>query len=245
MTAAQFATYVRFKTKTNTTTFTDAEILALMAIRQDEIAKTIIKADEDILLIPQDDDLVASSVAAREYPMPTDILSRIKRVEAKLDGTDWVKLTSIDLKDIERPTNTESDITNNFSNERGKAFYDIRRKSIYIYSGTIIAGTDTLKVWIKTWPAAITNLAGATDMSIDPSTTTHGIPRSMHEIWARGVIIDYKGSKEKPLPLNEGELSYDKDLQLSLEALMHANLDEEVFGKLPPKSDRGNDGFDY
>lgn len=48
MTPVEFANHVRFMTRTNSTTFTDAEILALMKIRQDEIAKAILEADEDI-----------------------------------------------------------------------------------------------------------------------------------------------------------------------------------------------------
>ena len=86
---------------------------------------------------------------------------------------------------------------------------------------------------------------GVTDMSIDPSTTTHGIPRELHELWARGVIIDYKGSREKPIPLSEQELSYRVDLEKAIETLKQGNLDREVIGALPPASDRGNEGFDY
>ena len=94
MTPVEFAYHVRFMTRTNSTTFTDAEILALMKIRQDEIAKAILEADEDILLIPQYTSLVADQ---REYPLPQDMLSSIKRVEAKLDGTNFIKLNELDV----------------------------------------------------------------------------------------------------------------------------------------------------
>ena len=82
-------------------------------------------------------------------------------------------------------------------------------------------------------------------MSVDPSTTTHGIPRSMHEIWARGVIIDYKESREKPIPLSEREGKYEVDKQTAIETLKHGNLDREVIGDIPPQDDRGNEGADY
>ena len=85
----------------------------------------------------------------------------------------------------------------------------------------------------------------ATDMSVDPSTTTHGIPKELHELWARGVVIDYKESREKPIPLTERELKYEFDKQKAIETLKHGNLDREVIGTLPPASDRGNDGSDY
>jgi len=248
-TPAKFAAYVRYKTKTNSTTFPDAEILAYMEVRQDEIARAILKADEDILLIPQEDDLVADQ---REYSFPADILSRIKRVEAKLDATDFIPLTEIDINQIDYPIATEADITAIFNNSQlskgnpNGARFDILRRALYILSGTITDVTDGLKVWCMTYPAVITDLTEATtDMSVDPSDTTHGIPREMHEIWARGVIIDYKESKEKPIPLTERELVYKTDLQETIETLKHGNLDREVLGHLPPQSDRGNEGVDY
>lgn len=245
MTPAEFTTYVRFMTRSTSATFTDANLLALMKIRQDEIARAILKADEDILLIPQYADLVASSITAREYPQPQDILSRIKRVEAKLDGTNFIKLFELDITEHDKSISTEADIVANFGNLEGEAFFDLLRKSLYIYSGTISAVTDGLRVYVNTYPAPITDLTDTTDMSNDPSTTTHGIPRAMHEIWARGVIIDYKSSREKPIPLSEKELSYKMDLQESIEALKSGNLDRETTGKLPPASTRGNNGFDY
>lgn len=251
MTPKEFAVHVRYKTRTNDTTFPDTDILPLMKIRQDEIATAILKADEDILLIPQKANLVASSITAREYPVPQDILSRIKRVEAQLNGTDWIPLTEIDIAQIGKPLSTETNITDIFNNSQmskgnpNGARFDILRKSIFIYSGTITATTDGLRIYCMTWPAAITDLTATADMSQDPSTTTHGIPRAMHEIWARGVVIDYKESREKPIPLSERELKYEFDMQKAIETLKHGNLDREVIGALPPASDRGNEGADY
>ena len=251
MTPAEFLAHIHFKCRTNSTTFTDANVKALMKVRQDEIARAILLADEDILLIPQTSDLVASSITAREYSLPSDILSRIKRVEAKLDGTTWIPLVEIDSTEIGVTIATESDITDTFNNDQVSssntegARFDILRKAIYIYSGTITATTDGLKVWCNIWPTAITDLTSTTDMSVDPSTTTHGIPRAMHEIWARGVIVDYKESREKPIPLTERESKYEFDKQKAIETLKHGNLDREVIGHLPSASDRGNDGSDY
>ena len=248
MTPAEFATYVRYKTRTNSTTFPDAEILSYMAIRQDEIAQDILKVDEDILLIPQYTSLVANQ---RIYPEPQDILSRMKRIEVKLDGTNWIVLTEIDITQINVPIATEDDITSSFNNYQlsksnpSGAQFDILRKSVHIYSGTIIDVTDGLRLWCNTWPTAIGDLSSTADMSQDPSTTTHGIPRPSHEPWARGVIIDWKGSREKPIPLTEAELKYDFDKQKVIETLRHGNLDREVIAHIPPASDRGNDGSDY
>ena len=208
-----------------------------MRQRQDEIAQAILKTDEDILLIPQTTNLVANQ---RDYSFPADILSRIKRVEAKLDGTNYIKLTELDITQLSYSVGTETDITNHFSNLDGEAYFDILRKSIYIYSGTITSVTDGLKLWCNTYPTAVTDLTGTTELSVDPTTTTHGIPRSFHEIWARGVIIDYKQSKEKPIALNEREILYEKDLAKAVITLKHGNLDREVIAEVPY-----NDGQEY
>lgn len=240
MTPKKFATYVRLKTGTNSTTFPDASILAFMEVRQDEIAQAILKADEDILLIPQTVNLVADQ---REYPFPTDIISRIKRVEAKLDGTNWLKLDEFDLTQHDKPTD-ETNITYNFSNEEGNCAFDLMRRSLVIYSGTIIDVTGGLKLWLDTWPTPITDLTSTTEMNIDPSDTTHGIPRALHKIWATGVIIDFKSSRQKPIPLTEREQSYEFDLNKAIETLKHGNMDREVIGDLPPASERYNDGSD-
>lgn len=247
MTPATFASYVRFKTQTNSTTFTDANMLLLMKVRQEAIAQDILKADEDILLIPQTANLVASTTT-REYSFPSDMLSRIKRIEAAFDGTNFIKLGEIDITQY-TGGHTETEITQKFANEEGRAKFDIRRNAIYIYSGTITAVTNGLKLWVNTWPAPVTDLSeSSTDMSVDPSTTTHGIPRALHEIWARGVIIDYKSSKQKPIPLTESETNYDKDLQKAIETLKHGNLDREVIAQVPGnvnQGDMGDNGYDF
>lgn len=241
MTSTEFATYVRFKTRTDSTSFTDAEILALMEIRQVEIAREILTADEDILLIPMTDDLVADQ---REYAFDAEFLGKIKRVEAKLDETDFIPLIEIDMTSIKVPIASESDITSQFTNDKGEAFYHISRNALYIYSGTITAVTGGLKTWENTFPSAVAALNGTTDMAVDPSTTTHGIPRVLHEIWARGVIIDYKESREKPIPLSERERNYERDLAKAIDALVPANYDREVIGDIPHGSELWNEGED-
>lgn len=250
MTPASFASYVRYNTRTNSTTLPNADILTLMGARQDDLAQEILKVDEDILLIPQYRDLVASSITAREYSLPQDILSRIKRIEAQLNGTDWIPLEEIDLGSIKSSISTEIAITNAFNNSQygpnnpGGARFDMFRRSIYIYSGTITAGTDALRVYINTWPTHITNLASTAEMSSDPSPTTHGIPRELHKMWATGVIIDYKGSRQKPIPLSESELMYDRNLKKAIETLKHGNEDREILGGQPSAGETWNYGAD-
>lgn len=230
MTPVQFARYVRYKTRTNATTFTDDDILLLMSQRQDEIAEAALKADEDIFLIPETVGLVANQ---REYPLDPDIISRIKRVDAKLDGSNWIPLTEVDITQLNIAIGTETDITSNYSNTKGGAFYDLSRKAITLLSGTITTVAAGLKFWVDIYPAPITDLSSNTEMAVDPTSTSHGMPRPLHKVWATGVIIDYKQSREKPIPLTEEEQNYEMKLQRAIETLMHGNMDREVIAYVP------------
>lgn len=241
-TAAELTTLIRYKTHTNSSTFPDAELLAYMNSRMDELAQDILKVDEDILLIPQYTSLVANQ---REYSFPADMLAKIKRVEAKLNGTDWLKLDEIDITQHSYPITLEADITKYFTNEEGGAFFDIMRKALTIYSGTIPTVSNGLRMWVNTWITHITDLTGTTDLSIDPSTITHGIPRELHNIWTTGIVIDYKSSREKPIPLTEQELKYEFDKKTALDTIRNGNMDREIIAHLPGAESRGNDGFDY
>lgn len=234
----EFATYIRFHTKTDSTTLPDADLVALANVKKDDIAKEIAKTNEDIFGMWYLRDLEAN---VREYSFPASILANIKAVEASVAnaGTEFKKFTEFDMTQY-RGTTVEADIRLAFS---GKYQFDIFRKSLWLYTGeAIVAVADGLKLWAIQYPADLTEakLASTDDMSVDPTTTTHGMPREAHEIWARAVIIEYKNSKEKPIPLTEKELSYDKDLQLVLNSIKGTNLDRQNTGAVPY-----NDGSNY
>lgn len=232
MTPAGLASYVRLKTRTNTTTFTNADMLILANVVKDRLVLRALEADEDLFLVPTYLNLVASSTS-REYPLHSDMLSRIKRVEAKLDGTNFIKLSELDLPQYKGVISTEADIVAHFGNGEGEAFYDIMRNAIWIYSGTITAVASGLKIWLNTIVADITSMEAVTDMSVDPTTTTHGIPRALHDVLADGVIIEWKSSREKPLPLTEREENFETNVNKAVSSLKRANYDRDVIGTVP------------
>ena len=230
MSPAEVAAYVRFKTKTNTTTFSNADMLTVANVIKNSICRQALKADEDIFLVPTTLNLVADQ---REYPLHSTLLRGIKRVEAQLDGTNWIKLYPFDLSDYDEPISSETEITNYFSNTEGGAFYDIMRRSIWIYSGTITSVSSGLKIWQNTYPADLTDMTSSTDMSVDPSTTTHGVPREIHEVIAEGIIIDYKTSREKPIALTEREQLHKRNVLEAIQFLKKGTQDEVITGDLP------------
>ena len=243
MTGKKFVDYIRYKTRTNSTTFPDADIVLLANVAKDELAKDLMDADEDTLVLPFTTSLIDS---LREYPQPKTILSRIKKVEAKLDGTNWIGLKEMDLVDYPLPTD-ETTILDKFSNDEGRAKYDLTRKSIWIYSGAITAVSGGLKLWCNVWPFELTTdrlSDDVIDLSTDPTSTTLGFPREFHELWTRRVIIDYKESREKPIPLTQKETNYFIDTEKAKIAIKHGNLDREIFASIPPANERWQNGQD-
>lgn len=236
MTPEKLAAYVRLKTRTNSTTLTDADLITLANVVKDKLVWRALEADEDLFLVPTYLNLVANQ---REYPLHSDLLSRIKRVEAKLDGTNFIKLYEFDLPQHTYPISTEADITAHFGNEEGNAFFDIMRNSIWIYSGTITNVTAGLKIWLNTIVADITSMVATEDMSIDPSTTTHGIPRALHKVLADGIVMEWKQSREKPIPLSDLEQVWDLEIDRAVSSLKRANYDRDVLGLIP--DDTGED----
>jgi len=238
MTPAELVASVRLNTRTDATTLSNADFLIWLNDRIDDVATDILEADERILLIPQTDGLVEDQ---REYAEPSDILSRLTRVEAKFDGTNWVKLEEKAITDISHPL-VEANIVNNYANLEGEAFFYIARKAINILSGSISTVASGLKMWVDTWPAHKTDATDTVDISVDPSTTTHGIPRALHQLLKMGIIIDYKSSREKPIPLTEREGQYDKIKKKAIATLKKAYMDRDIIGWLPPASERWDDG---
>lgn len=241
MTGTNLAALVRNYTRTNSTTFPDSEIVLLGNVVKDDIAKEIVKVDEDYGAVPATRDLVASSTSdptLREYSLPEDIMKML-RVEAKFNGTDWVKLIELNLAQYKRATD-EATITSLFSNnpasesDRG-AQYDIFRGSLVIYSGTISAVTAGLKLLFIEFPADIAtdDLSGTSDLSLPPTTTSWQIPRQFHELWARRISILWKSNREKPIPLTERELSYERDFRKALSSITNPNQDRDNLGILP------------
>ena len=230
MTGVAFAALIRKYTRTNATTLTNADIVVLANPVKDDIAEELMVADEHYFEVPNYIDLVASR---REYPLPDDNLG-IARVEAKLDGTNFIKLVHADAGQYSRTTD-ETTIVSRFANVEGSAYYDIVRRSIYIYSGAITSVAGGLKLVNSTYPQDITvsTLNLSTDMSIDPSPTQFSLPRSLHELWARKISINYKSNREKPLPLTDQELLYDRDLRRKISLLTNQDKDTELLATVP------------
>lgn len=240
MVPSKFADYIRQQTHTNSTTFTDAEILALANPIKDEIATEIIKADEDILLIPQVADLVEDQ---REYPLPPTMISGFRSLYAKLDEENFIKLTRVFLPDLNHPLE-EAEIIARYSNNEYQAKFLVMRGSVYILSGSIVDVSSGLKVYPDVYPSDISDLTeSSTDMSVDPSTTSRGIPRSLHLVWADKIIRSYKQSRPVPIPLTTEEQLVEPRLRNQIAILADTTRGEAVIAGAAQAPSEWNNGF--
>lgn len=247
MTGTQLTTRIRYLTKQDSVTLADADLLPIVNTVKDAFAEEIIKRNEEYFIIPAFQDLVASTVTVREYPLPDDLLSQLATVELALDTSNpTVYIACLPFKGglqrLVRELNgiTESKITNYFTNQAPQ--YYLTRRGIYILSGTISALSNGLKIRYRLYPADLANLTGSTDLSIDPTTTSFGLPKQFHELWARAVSIEWKGAHPGSVPLSEKEKNFANDFQAKLDSISDDDLGAETFGFLPVEDSPQNLG---
>lgn len=236
MTPASFAALVRVYTHTDSTSFTDPEIMTLANIFKDELCRKVEELDDDFFTIPQTRPLIAGQ---REYTLPSDMLSRLRRLEVDLTGTGiYVEARSLQFNIDKTPTD-ESSITRQFSDQYPQ--YYLLRSSLWLLTGSaIVASTLGLKLWSKTYPSNLVDLTSTIDMSVDPTLTSLGFPRALHELLARRVSIVYKSSRPRPLALNDSERQFDMDLHNAIESMTGFDAGEDIEAVFPY-----NDGSNY
>lgn len=242
MTPLDLANYVRKGTHTNSTTLTDADILLYAGIGMDKISSRICDYDEDYFGAPQTADLVNNQ---REYPLPADMLNHIKKVEAQLDGTNWINLTKLDLTQYAFTTD-EATIVSYFSNTQDDAHYFIYRGALWILSGTIAnfsSGNAALKLWSYQWPAHITDLTLTTDISLDPTNISAGFPRVAHESLGDYIIIKYKQQADKPIQLSDSEMNWENTMLANIRTLTELSKDGSFDASMPQNNGLYDNGF--
>ena len=233
MTKTQLAIRVRFYTKTTSNTFLDSDLLLFANSVKDELASLIAERDikGNYFIVPSTDNLVADQ---REYAWPDDVLNSIYSIEASFTTATPLSYVLCHPDDFRRLGigRTEANVTANYSNDEPR--YEMQRRSIYLLCGTIIAVTNGLRIKYRAYPADLAdNMVGTTSLALDPTTTTFGMPLNFHELWARRISIQWKGSKPKPIPLSPLEKNYEIDLERQLSAISGNDMSGENIATIP------------
>lgn len=241
MTGTTFASYIRERTKTNSTTFTDARIVVLANVVKDDLAaKIITNVDEGYFDMEMKADLEAD---IRDYSFENGIVKNLKYAHALLDGTNPEYLTEADYSLFETQKRPSDETTIRDLYAARKPQYLITGISLKILSGAAIAAvTEGLKVVGEVFPEDIASgdLASASDLSIPSSTIEHRLPQAAHRVWAKMVVIEYKQSREKPIPLTEDEKKVELDLEELYKTLRKRNAVRSFVAAVPR-----DDGQEY
>lgn len=265
MTPRNFATYVRQQTGTNSTTFTDAKILSYMNLIKDDYAARIAECNEDIFGMILYRNLVRGQ---REYSFPEKVLNNIKYAEVdemvynrsaefedqlqQLYATcpqttipmlpssgKYKRLNELDIN----TTHSDTDETGirKYMSGRPPSF-DIFRNSYWVWSDKEIPPIrDGLKVYIIQYPDNYETLNSDVDLANDlVRPLSSGLPRQVHTIWADAVIVMFKNSKDKPIPLTDAESKIEDRLKVALAEITGTNLDRTQTSSVPQYAEGQN-----
>lgn len=235
MIGTNFASYIRLRTKTNATTLPDADLVLLANVVKDDLAALIAtNVNEHFFDMEMVRDLEAD---VRDYTFEDDLLKNVSYVSATLDGTNPLYLIENDWGEAEYNRIALMDETLLRAHYAGrKPEYIITGRSLRLLSNEpIIAVTEGLKVIAEVFPENIdsADLALTTDLSIPSTDTQHRLPRAAHRVWAKMVVVEYKTSREKPLPLTEDDAKLEVDLSELYKTLRKRNAVRSVIAKVP------------
>lgn len=234
MIGTTFADYIRKRTKTNSTTLPDADILTWANANKDLLAEMIeTNVDERYFELTHVRDLIADQ---REYSLPQNTLLGLSEIAVKFDGTNFSYPTEIQRGQYENWADEEG-IQTSFAGKDAR-FIVTGRGFKLLNDSAITAVTDGLQIVANVYPEDLTatDLAGSYDLSIpqDPNKTVkHAMPRAAHKVWATMCIIDYKQSKEKPIPLTEQEKQIKVMQDETFAALRQRNEDRSIVASTP------------
>lgn len=154
-------------------------------------------------------------LSKRKYELPED-LTHISNVAVKIAGT-WEDATQYLWVDIQ----DESKIIELMNGMKPK--YRISGNTIKIFSKeAITAVTDGIKMEWTMYPSQFTEDDFTTndrDMSIPRDASSQGLVRQFHKMFLYRIIIIYKESRDKPIPLNQTEQSYQWQLSDVIETM--------------------------
>jgi hypothetical protein len=234
MTGTKFAEYIRKRTKTNTTTLPDADILTWANANKDLLAEMIeTNVDERYFELTHTRDLIADQ---REYSLPQNTLLGMSEIAVKFDGTNFAYPTEIQRGQYENWADEEG-IQTSFTGKDPR-FIVTGRGFKLLSEDAITAVTDGLRIVANVYPEDLetADLSGSYDLSIpqDPNKTVkHAMPRASHKVWATMCVIDYKQSKEKPIPLTEQEKQIKVMQDEMYSALRQRNEDRSLVASMP------------
>lgn len=203
MTLGDIATTARFKTNTDTTSYTDAQLLININVWYQKAVSMILESmdesdfdDARRTNYPiQTTPLIASQ---RDYTLPvSEKVLKIKRVDITYNGTDYYKAEPIDTGEQDYGLGNDTNTDRNFIHELPR--YDIRYNSIFIYPLPTQTDVDAGGKIRVEWERQIQEFTSSDYTSVlTDSTVVPGFDDPFHGILSTGAAYEYAVAKQLP-----------------------------------------------
>lgn len=216
MNLADIASKVRFDTNTDTTSYTDANLLININIWYQKVVSMILESQDESDF--DDSNVIATYpvyervlAVRRDYAFSTAAWAavgkegaanasaaailplKIKRLDVTYDGVNWYKAEPIDDGEINYGLGNEATTDQNFvlTNPR----YDVRSNAVFIYPlATAAQVTAGAKMRLETERNVIPFTSG----DLSAGTAVPGFDAPFHPIVADGASFEYAVSRQLP-----------------------------------------------
>lgn len=210
MTLKEVNTQITNYTKANTSQFINANRIILINKAVKDITMMILQAQDgwDFDDANHDDfPILTTNLVAnqQDYALPTNTI-KVVRLEITYDGTNWHKVSPMDINQESSPTDTTT-INNDF--EKSEPYYDLRGGSIFLYPIPDTNITGGLKIWIDR------NADNFTESDLSTGTKSLGFVANFHDMVAIKVALDYaiQNGKSNYNLLKQEYLEYEQRLK--------------------------------
>ena len=212
MTLGDIATKARAITNTDTTSYTDANLLIDLNIWYQKVVSMILESQDEsdfddarntdyaIVTTP----LVASQ---RDYSIPvSEKVLKVKRIDISYDGVNYYRAEPIDSGTIEYGDGNATLIDQNFSKTQPR--YDIKNNAIFIYPLPSAADVAASGVIRAEWTRNVTPFTTSDYTSVlTDSTVVPGYDDPFHPMLAWGAAYEKAVAATLPqLPLIQNTL---------------------------------------
>ena len=123
----------------------------------------------------------------QDYLFPQSLkMLQVKRVEAKMDGSNWYRVNPMDINEDGYATDTAS-IAYSFA--AAKPYYDVQYNALWLYPIPATTVTSGLKIWIS---------REVTEFTASSTTTEPGFDEPFHRMLSIGASMAWCIAKGRP-----------------------------------------------
>lgn len=200
MTLSDISATARFLTNSDSTSYTDAQLLININTWYQKVVSMIFESQDesdfdDARNTDYPIETTPMAAGVRDYPIPvSNAVLKIKRVDLTYDGTNWYRGRPIDDGSVTYDMGANSTITDqNFIKQNPR--YDVKYNAVFIYpapvTADVTAGGSIRIEWER-------NVTPFTSGELTTGTVVPGFDAPFHPMLAQGAAYDYAFARQLP-----------------------------------------------